>query len=183
MTSLTEKYLQKTVSLVFKYFCYPRANPGFQISLLGDKLCWHKATHLLTSSVRSWATWRTVLLDRCAMLALASFGNKELCSVGWQRRTASFKNSSGEKCTPTVTWLSLLSLALATYPFSECWVKEHEMAKECGNLGGWLVWILARVVAGSCVAECWWTHAWLAVCSLVQRSWENGILFLYLGVE
>ena len=51
------------------------------------------------------------------MLALTSFGNKELCSVGWQRRTASFKNSSGEKCTPTVTCLSLLSLALETYPF------------------------------------------------------------------
>ena len=50
------------------------------------------------------------------MLALTSFGNKELCSVGWQRRTASFKNSSGEKCTPTVTCLFLLSLALETYP-------------------------------------------------------------------
>ncbi len=35
-----------------------------------------RATHLLTSSVRYWATWYTVLLDRYATLALTSFRNK-----------------------------------------------------------------------------------------------------------
>ena len=99
-----------------------------------------KATHLLTSSVRSWTTWRTVLLDRYAMLALTPFGNKELCSVGWQRRTASFKNSRSEKCTPTVTWLSLVSLALATYP---------------------LLGVLSkRASDGKGVWESWWMTCW-----------------------
>ena len=103
-----------------------------------------KATHLLTSSVRSLATWWIVLLDRCPMLALTSLGDKELCSVGWQRRPASVKNSSGEKRTPTVTWWSLISLALATYPLSGVLSKQ-----EWDGKGVWESWCKTCLNSGT----------------------------------
>ena len=71
-----------------------------------------KATHLLTSSVRFFANRWIVPFDKYATLDFTSLGNKELRSVQWghkgERRTASVRKSSGEKCTPTV--------AFATYP-------------------------------------------------------------------
>ena len=48
-----------------------------------------KATHLLTSSVRSWATWWTVLLDRCAMLARTSFWDQGVMFC-WVAKTNCF---------------------------------------------------------------------------------------------
>ena len=52
------------------------------------------------------------------MFTLISLGKMEVCSVGWQRRIAPAINSSGEKLNPTVTWLCLTSLALATLLFT-----------------------------------------------------------------
>ena len=47
-----------------------------------------KATHLLTSSVRSWTTWWTVWLDRYAMLALTSFAQRAMFC--WMAKTNCF---------------------------------------------------------------------------------------------
>ena len=94
---------------------------GLSVSLSSLSLCAFSAvrlTHLLISSVLSVASWWIDLFLMYSTFCLTSFGKREMWSVGWPSLTASATNSSGEKCTPTVTCScpSLTSLALATYP-------------------------------------------------------------------
>ena len=85
-----------------------------------------------------------------------------------------------------MTWLSLLSLALATYPrlgvLSSLACRAGKGVCESVSSGELLVLIQARLVASFYVAECWWRHAWLAGCIPVLRSWEDGIQVLDLEV-
>ena len=117
-------------------------------------------THLLTSSVRSKATWWTDLLDKCDTLVLTSFGNKQFCSVGWHSRIASFKNSSGEKWTPTVTWPSLFSLALATYPLLGVL-----RSLACAGNGVWECWWTIRLNSGTIGGKC--LRGWMLVAARI----------------